>query len=66
MAAKQSRSPFVRLRKHYEKTERRCTKCGFVDDDGKWRVTARGGEVHFQHICPRCDAIDTRVLRYDR
>ncbi|WP_458188007.1 HVO_0649 family zinc finger protein [Haladaptatus sp. NG-WS-4] len=64
MAVNSSRSPFVKLRKHYEETARRCRKCGFVDEEGEWRVTARGGSIHYQHICPRCDAIDTRVLRY--
>jgi hypothetical protein len=65
MAAKSSRSPFDRLRQHYERTKRRCPECGFVDTEGEWRVTKRGREIHYQHICPRCDAIDTRVLRYD-
>ncbi len=65
MAAKSSRSPFERLRQHYEDKERKCIECGYVDTEGHWRVTKRGREIHYQHICPRCDAIDTRVLRYD-
>jgi uncharacterized C2H2 Zn-finger protein len=64
MATREARSPFDRLRKHYEDTTLRCPKCGYVDDEGEWRVTARGGQVHYQHVCPRCDAIDTRVLKY--
>ncbi len=65
MATRSGRSPFDRLRQNYENKERKCVECGYVDTGDGWRVTKRGHEVHYQHICPCCDAIDTRVLRYD-
>ncbi|MGA9401672.1 HVO_0649 family zinc finger protein [Haladaptatus sp.] len=60
-----NRSPFDRLRQHYERKERACVECGYVDLDARWSVTKRGHEIHYQHVCPRCDSIETHVLRYD-
>ncbi|MCO8243031.1 MULTISPECIES: HVO_0649 family zinc finger protein [unclassified Haladaptatus] len=64
MATRSSRSPFDRLRQHYEHKEHKCIKCGYIDTDTHWRVTKRGHEIHYQHICPSCGNVDTRVLRY--
>ena len=41
MATREARSPFDRLRKHYEDTTLRCPKCGYVDDDGEFERAAR-------------------------
>ncbi|AHF98580.1 hypothetical protein HALLA_06685 [Halostagnicola larsenii XH-48] len=63
MSAQQRRFPFDRLRQKFDETERRCRQCGFVDDDGGWRVRTSGDRVTYQHVCPSCDAIETRELR---
>ncbi len=63
MSIKQARSPFDRLRQKFEDAERRCRQCGFVDSDGGWRVRTSGDRVSYQHVCPSCDAIETRELR---
>jgi len=64
MAIRGVRSPFDRLRQHYEETELRCPECGFVDEDGSWNATANHGELQYRHVCPRCEAVDTHVLTY--
>ncbi|MCU4740704.1 hypothetical protein OB955_07845 [Halobacteria archaeon AArc-m2/3/4] len=60
-----SRSPFDRLRQKFDRSELRCRACGHVDSDGTWRVTSSGSRVRYQHICPACDAIDTREMRLE-
>lgn len=60
MSIKRARSPFDRLRQKFEDTDRRCRECGYVDDDGGWRVTAAGSRVRYQRVCPTCHAVDTR------
>ena len=64
MATRGARSPFDRLRQHYEDRKLRCPECGFVDDDGDWVATAKDGKLRYQHVCPRCRAADTYVLTY--
>lgn len=63
MALERGRSPFDRLRRKFEESERRCSACGHVDTEGGWRVTASGSHVRYQFVCPVCDAVETRDLR---
>lgn len=63
MSAQQSRFPFDRLRQKFDDTELRCRQCGYVDSDGGWRVRTSGDRVSYQHVCPSCNAIETRELR---
>ncbi|MFC6716736.1 HVO_0649 family zinc finger protein [Natrialbaceae archaeon GCM10025810] len=63
MAVEKARSPFDRLRQKYDESELRCPQCGYVDDDGGWRVTTSGSRVRYQFVCPTCDAVETRELR---
>lgn len=63
MTAQKSGSPFDRLRRKFDEAELRCRQCGYIDREGSWRVTTSGDRVTYQHICPICDAMDTRELR---
>lgn len=60
---KNGSSPFDRLREKFDADELRCRDCGYVDEDGSWRVSTTGARVTYQHICPKCDALSTRELR---
>ena len=57
------RSPFDRLRQKFDDSELECRQCGYLDDDGGWRVTASGSRVQYQFVCPICEAVETRELR---
>ena len=57
------RSPFERLRAKYEDSDVRCGECGYLDEDGGWRVTSSGSRVQYQFVCPTCHAVETRVMR---
>lgn len=46
------RSPFERLRAKFDESEARCGECGYVVEDGGWRVTAAGSRVRYQFVCP--------------
>ena len=63
MTVQRSRSPFERLRQKFENSELRCRECGYVNEDGGWRVTTSGSRVTYQHLCPTCGATDTREMR---
>lgn len=58
-------SPFDRLRNKFDESELQCRACGFVDEDGSWRVTTTGSRVRYQHVCPSCDIVTARELRLD-
>ncbi|MHC3439542.1 HVO_0649 family zinc finger protein [Natrialbaceae archaeon A-gly3] len=58
-------SPFDRLRKKLDDSELRCRECGFIDEDGSWRVTTSGARIRYQHVCPSCDVVSIRELRLD-
>ncbi|MFC4543912.1 HVO_0649 family zinc finger protein [Halosolutus amylolyticus] len=59
------RSPFERLRAKFDESEARCGECGYVVEDGGWRVTAAGSRVRYQFVCPTCNAVETRVMRLE-
>ncbi|GAA0232655.1 HVO_0649 family zinc finger protein [Halobaculum roseum] len=42
-----------------------CPECGYTDDGGDWQTAYREQQLVYRHSCPRCAAIDTRVLRFD-
>lgn len=63
MAIEKARSPFERLRRKFDESDLRCRECGYLDGEGGWRVTAAGSRVQYQHVCPKCDAIETREVR---
>lgn len=63
MTANRSPLPFERLRQKYENADVECRKCGYVDADGGWRVSASGSRVSYQHTCPICGASENRELR---
>ncbi len=63
MALKGPGSPFERLRQKYEDAEPHCVECGFVDEEGGWRVRATGSRVRYQHTCRICGASNVRELR---
>lgn len=58
-----ARSPFEQLRDRFNETDLECSACGYIDDDGNWRVSTSGSRVQYQFICPTCDAIETREMR---
>jgi len=43
----------------------RCGECGHTDEGGEWQTAYRGGRLVYRHVCPRCGAIERRVLRLD-
>ncbi|KOX97398.1 MULTISPECIES: HVO_0649 family zinc finger protein [Halorubrum] len=56
MASDRSRSPFERLKEHYDHEELVCPACGFEDEDGAWDAEADGADIVYTHACPRCGA----------
>lgn len=56
MASKGSRSPFERLREHYDHEELVCHECGFEDAEGAWDATSDGADIVYRHTCPKCGA----------
>lgn len=63
MPLEKGHSAFEQFRRKLDDSERRCRHCGYTDAEGGWRVTTSGSRVQYQHVCPKCDAIDTRELR---
>jgi rubrerythrin len=62
MTSQNGASPLERLREHYDQQEMRCPECGFVDEDGHWRSETDGSVVHYEHVCPQCDAVREHTL----
>jgi predicted RNA-binding Zn-ribbon protein involved in translation (DUF1610 family) len=52
-----------RLRSRYERDDMECSACGYVDEDGRWRSTTDGSQVHYSHVCPRCGQVRRRTYR---
>ncbi|EMA31078.1 HVO_0649 family zinc finger protein [Halobiforma nitratireducens] len=59
------RSPFDRLRQKYDRSDSECRQCGYHDTDDGWDVTTSGDRIHYQFVCPVCDAVETRELRLE-
>ncbi|WP_049922636.1 HVO_0649 family zinc finger protein [Halopiger djelfimassiliensis] len=57
------RSPFERLRAKFDDSELECRQCGYLADEGGWRVTTSGSRVQYQFVCPACGAVETREMR---
>lgn len=57
------RSPFERLRAKFDDSELECRQCGYLDDDGGWRVRTTGSRVQYQFVCPSCEAVENREVR---
>jgi len=56
-------SALDRLRSRYERVDMTCPACGYEDDDGRWRSTTDGSQVHYSHVCPRCGEVRHRTYR---
>lgn len=56
MTSNGSRSPFERLKEHYDHEELVCRECGFDDEDGTWDVETDGSDIVYHHTCPKCGA----------
>ncbi|PSP99576.1 hypothetical protein BRC94_06960 [Halobacteriales archaeon QS_5_70_17] len=51
------RTKFERVRARYEETEKKCTDCGYVDQEGNWVSETDGSRIVYRHTCPSCDAV---------
>jgi DNA-directed RNA polymerase subunit RPC12/RpoP len=40
-----------------------CPRCGYVDENGRWRAATSGDRVRYEHQCPSCGSVATRTLR---
>ncbi|EJN61134.1 hypothetical protein SAMN04487950_3928 [Halogranum rubrum] len=56
------RSPFEKLKHHYEETDLECHECGYDDTEGEWQTQTTGDTVEYRHVCPSCGAIQRRTL----
>ncbi len=65
MTVQKGRSPFDRLKQKFDQSDLRCRACGYVDVEGGWRVTTTGSRVRYQHVCPKCNAIETKEVRLE-
>lgn len=50
------RSSLERLLRRYERTETKCSACGYVDRSGNWHSETDGRTVVYHHTCPSCGA----------
>ncbi len=39
-----------------------CPRCGYVDENGRWRASTSGDRVRYKHRCPSCESVATRTL----
>ena len=56
MTSNGTRSPFERLRAHYDHDELVCRECGFEDEAGTWEAATDGATIVYHHTCPKCGA----------
>ncbi|MFC6732405.1 HVO_0649 family zinc finger protein [Haladaptatus sp. DYSN1] len=59
------RSPFEKLKSHYDDVDMKCPECGYEDTDGEWQTETTGEKVHYHHICPSCGVVQKRTLSID-
>lgn len=43
-----------RIRDRYERTDKRCPDCGYVDRTGNWTSETDGSRIVYRHVCPSC------------
>lgn len=51
-----------RLRNRYERTEKKCPDCGYVDRNGNWESETDGKKIVYRHVCPSCGADRTHTF----
>ena len=56
------RTPFERLKHHYDETALTCSECGYYDEGGEWVAETSGDRVEYRHECPSCGLTQVRVL----
>ncbi|WP_126661113.1 HVO_0649 family zinc finger protein [Haloterrigena salifodinae] len=56
------RSDFEWIRERYENTEKRCSECGYVDEEGNWTSHTDGQRIVYRHVCPSCEASHEHVF----
>ena len=66
MAQRASRSPFERLKHHYEQTASVCPACGYEDDGGGWVGATDGTATRYSHECPSCGAVEERTVSFGK
>ncbi len=40
-----------------------CPRCGYEDENGRWKASTSGDRIRYEHECPSCESITTRTLR---
>lgn len=55
-----------RLRDRYERTDKKCPDCGFVDTTRNWTSMTNGREIVYEHVCPSCGASREHTFRLGR
>ncbi|WP_435074541.1 HVO_0649 family zinc finger protein [Halorubrum sp. HHNYT27] len=63
MTSHQPRSPFERLKEHYDHAELVCQECGFEDEAGTWEASTDGATIVYHHTCPKCGAERVHSLK---
>ena len=55
-----------RMQRRYEDTEKKCPKCGYVDDEGNWTSQTDGRKIVYRHVCPSCDGSREHTFELNR
>lgn len=63
MVSESGRSPFERLRAHYDHELSVCPACGHEDEEGGWTAETDGAGVVYRHVCPSCGAEQEHKLQ---
>lgn len=56
------RSPFERLKNHFDESDLNCPDCGYFDEEGAWESRTDGTVVVYSHECPSCGSIQHRTV----
>jgi len=54
-----------RIRARYERTEKRCPECGYVDEEGNWESETDGRRIVYRHVCPSCGSAREHTFRIE-
>ncbi|MFB6072041.1 MAG: HVO_0649 family zinc finger protein [Halobacterium sp.] len=57
-----NRSPFERLKAHFDENDLECPECGHFDEDGEWQAETDGARVIYRHGCPSCATVHSRTI----